>query len=1607
MPAVREKAFGPVGGVPTIDGMNVEPRFLTGEGPQIFTGNEALLKGALEAEGGTHYLGGYPGSPIAGFFDAFAVVKDLLNEKGIRAVINNNEALAAAALNGTQALPVRAMIVFKSVGVHVAADALALGSLAGAHPGGGAIVVYGDDPWSDSTQVPADSRFISRHLYIPVIEPADIQEVKDYVDLSYKLSSRSELYAGFVLTTNLADGGGSVICRPNQYPELNTRVKATLDTASIDLDKRVLLPPKTWWQEESYTQRFQRAKAVARETGLNRIEDAADSGDRRAVGFVTSGLAYGYLVQGLHEMGQLGRWPILKFGMSYPLDEEMIRRLADQCERIVVVEERRSFMEEQIHEIVARDRQSGGRAGAVEVWGKRFPAGLKGLPETRGLHPSIVIARLAPLLKEVAGGAKVAVPAEYAALDRELETIDSTAEGELGNVPARLPTFCPGCPHRDSASVCLEIKKRFTNRAYMREHHDREPVDLMFHGDTGCYTMLMFPPTTPLMHDYSGMGLGAGTGSGVDPFVENKEVVFMGDSTFFHSGQIAISHAMKVGQDITFIVLDNSTTAMTGHQPTPGVDYDILGNPTAKQDIEEIVRGIAPDTETVPVIRADPSQRTSYARLLEKTFLADGVKVVIADKECGITRTRRRRREQRADAKRLGYVPVTHHMNINAEVCRFCLACAEMTGCPGLKHVETDYGMKMDTSLSNCVQDGACMRVGACSSFEHVTVRRSRPPRSRIPELGLDDIPEPEKRPVGDVWRACLTGVGGMGAGVATQVLVRAGHKEGHPVIFLDKKGLAIRNGGVLSQVVYNLSDQPITAIIPYGKADLLLGIDVLEAARAMDPKGRTRVASRERTAAVVNTDKVQTISGILGREDFDVRELEKVIRANTRRDDYLARNISRLCEEYLGGKIYANIMMIGFAFQRGLIPVSMHSMAWAIKDTIRADFRKNLMAFNMGRKLVVQPDLFQGPPRRTGWADTLADKCRYTIRRYRGGRGRRIAGRLRELGTETVAAVEGLDEAMKRDVIVRLYDCMRFGGLDYARRYAGRVRRTYEADNAADGYAVTRAVIHTLGKAMLIKDGPFIAELATHPEKHARDRRKYNVNRSNGDRIGYTHYINSSMTLGKRRVHYHLAVPHWAMRLLKHARALRRLPAWHRREKNFLARYEARIDAFAAETHGEYLHALTSLSSAPCMECMNPRCSEAGCPLESHIPDWIRLADERRWPEAVELLHESNNFPEFTGLVCPAPCQGRCKQGAHAYPVQIREIERRIVEKGFEEGWIAPKPPERRTGRKVAVVGSGPAGLAAAQQLARQGHDVTVFEREDAAGGLLRTGIPAFRLDKELIDRRIEQLAAEGVAFRTGVTVGRDVSAGLLREEFDALLLATGATRPRDLSVPGRREKGVHFAMDFLRQQNLSAGGAAGGEGIDVRDKVVAVIGGGETGNDCVEAAVLGGAKAVHQFEIAPAPAPGAVRHAAPREHHPGGNGVDRRWSVATKRFDTDGGHITGLRAVEVQWVESTSGPAMRELPDTEFDTRADVALLALGFDAELDPDLAEQLGLPHEQGRVTVVDNATPVEGIFAAGDFAEGASLVVHAIRSGRKAAERIHAHLEARTPAETPA
>jgi glutamate synthase (NADPH/NADH) small chain len=423
----------------------------------------------------------------------------------------------------------------------------------------------------------------------------------------------------------------------------------------------------------------------------------------------------------------------------------------------------------------------------------------------------------------------------------------------------------------------------------------------------------------------------------------------------------------------------------------------------------------------------------------------------------------------------------------------------------------------------------------------------------------------------------------------------------------------------------------------------------------------------------------------------------------------------------------------------------------------------------------------------------------------------------------------------------------------------------------------------------------------------------------------------------------------------------------------------------------------------ARCMDCGVPFC-HTGCPVNNLIPDWNDLAYNGRWEAAIRRLHSTNNFPEFTGRICPAPCEAACVLGISEPAVSIKLMERSIVERGWDEGWIHPEPPEQNTGKRVAVVGSGPAGLAAAQQLRRAGHSVTVYEKADRIGGLLRYGIPNFKLEKHVIDRRIEQMRAEGVTFITNAHVGVNVPVEALTEHYDAILLAGGSEQPRDLKIPGRELEGIHFAMEFLPQQNRRCEGDQLDSSLDIlaKGKRVVIIGGGDTGADCLGTSLRQGPLSVHQFEIMPKP-PEKRAASTPwpmwplqlrteTSHEEGGI---RDWSINSVKFIGDAeGNVKQLQAVRV-------GPPPTFIPvaGSEFTLDVDLVLLAMGFLGPVRSGMIEQFGVALD-GRGNVAANAdyqTSVENIFAAGDMRRGQSLVVWAISEGRKAAAAVDRYL----------
>ncbi len=444
-----------------------------------------------------------------------------------------------------------------------------------------------------------------------------------------------------------------------------------------------------------------------------------------------------------------------------------------------------------------------------------------------------------------------------------------------------------------------------------------------------------------------------------------------------------------------------------------------------------------------------------------------------------------------------------------------------------------------------------------------------------------------------------------------------------------------------------------------------------------------------------------------------------------------------------------------------------------------------------------------------------------------------------------------------------------------------------------------------------------------------------------------------------------------------------------------------------------------TSAQGARCMDCGIPFC-QSGCPVNNIIPDWNDLVYRGDWRTAIEVLHSTNNFPEFTGRICPAPCEAACTLNINSDPVGIKSIEHAIIDKAWQEGWVVPQPPAARTGKSVAIVGSGPAGLACAQQLARAGHDVTVFEKNDRIGGLLRYGIPDFKMEKHLIDQRVEQMRAEGVEFRAGVLVAdhlppvinnfsrESVTTDALLTSFDAVVLAGGAEMPRDLPIPGRELKGIHFAMEFLPLQNKVVAGDPMPGQLVATGKHVVVIGGGDTGSDCVGTSNRQGAAGVTQFELLPQPPaeenkpmtwpywPIKLRTSSSHEE-----GVHRDWAVTTKRFNGDGnGQVASLTCARVEWRKDPQSGQMKmvEIEGSEFEIKADLVLFAMGFVAPV-ASVLEAFGVDRDSrgnARATTEGDGsyrTSRDRVFAAGDMRRGQSLVVWAIREGRQAARSV--------------
>ncbi|MBP7147031.1 MAG: 2-oxoacid:acceptor oxidoreductase family protein [Acidobacteria bacterium] len=1129
------------------------------------TGTELLVKGALE--GGVALLTGYPGSPISGVFDTLQAIAPYLDELGVVAQIANNEALAAARLSGACQAGLRAVAVMKSVGMHVAADALATGNLVEfRRPEGGGVVIVGDDPWNESTQINSDSRYLSMHLNMAVVEPATLQEQKDWVGAALDLSGAADLLITVIVTMNQADGGGTVLVRPNVRPPLGANRRGHFASEAVATGDVIMVPPFITMREASLVARQRRLHERAR--GL-RLDRASGPDGPAPVGFITCGLSSTYLGRVLDIAGIAGRVPVLKLGLTHPVDPEPVVRLAANVQRLIVVEEKRGFVEAQVRQVLADAVGDGRLSAAPEIWGKRF-GGRPGFPSVGGMNPSVVLEVLGPELLEWASW----LPAlDGARILRQLEIGHQTGAA-AAPIPRRTPTFCPGCPHRDSAVAALSVKRRLKA---LPAAPGNAPLDVVVHGESGCHTMLGFPPFGELMQNYVGMGLGGGAGAGMAPFVDNRHVVFLGDSTFFHSGIVAISDSIKHGQDITYVVLDNKTTAMTGHQPTAENTADLMGHAAEPQDIERILRGMAPKDLTV--VRLDPSRRGEYEHLLERTLRSPGVKVIIADKECAITHQRRLNEEKKRRLAQQGFLERVERIHVDREVCDFCLECVRQTACPGLAISDTPLGPKVATDLSLCVDDGACFRTRACPSFARVTIRRKRAPATSPASVAEPALPAPPRH-APEIWSAYLGGVGGMGIGVLTGIIARAGEFDGYHAHFVNRNGLAIRNGGVYGHVVLSKVGPPDAPFGFYGDADLLLGVDLLEACRGVHPAGNLRVAHPSRTRAVVDIARHQTVLSQSGQDQLDVDALAEFVRSRTRGEEGVFEDFSRVAEAELGSRVYANVMLLGLAFQKGWTPFTEQSLVRAIADNVRASDRAaNLRALQLGRAMALADARPAGAPATRDLAAVIEERAALIAREARGGARRAAA--YRSLASAADAQLR-LAPADREYLAHALSDLVRYGGLALAARFLEAVHRVRSADDAERGLRATAAALRTFFQLMTPKDEFWVARLLTSPDKRERDHRRYGIDPGRGDSLSYAFLLRPRLRLFGRTFETGVRAKPWMLKLVAAGSFLRtRLPGWNREDREFLAWFTSVVDEELGRPAGPDYETLVAILEA------------------------------------------------------------------------------------------------------------------------------------------------------------------------------------------------------------------------------------------------------------------------------------------------------------------------------------------------------------------------------------------------------------------------------------------
>lgn len=1079
---------------------------------KILNGNEIIIQGALEA--GFSLYTGYPGSPLADYFNILYNRKKEFHDKGIRVVIANSEANAAAMASGAKQAGRDCIVAMKSMGLHVASDALSVGNFAnpakqdsrGEFPG--TVIVVGDDPWSMSTSTAADSRYLFKHLHISFLEPSTPQELKDWMSHALYISKKTSLYQGLVLTTYLAEGGGRVEIGPEKKISKDL---VHLDPSDFDLSKNVMVPPNSLFADISMIKdRFPKVEEVLTSLNLDKCFGNKNS----KIGFISSGVVFETLKQVFEEGGYLDHFSLYKLACSYPLAKDLLLPYLSTLDTLVVVEEKRGFLEGELGQLCQKYNLK------INIIGKEFD-GAEGFPAYGGLNYEIIRDKVEILLSKF----------NYKACDKI--KFEARNFGEI--LPRRLPTFCPGCPHRETLSLLKDL------RGWLKD----QGLNLITHGDVGCYSLSFLPPFKE-MHNLSAMGQGGALGAGVDLFTTNPSVVLMGDSTFFHSGLTDISNSMQMDHNITYILLDNDNTAMTGHQMSPASGESVEGLKRPKQNMLDVVKSLG----VTQALEVNPSDRYFYQNQMRDFVKKSGVKVIVSNKECSLTYQARLRKNERSIIKSSGSLETKSFFQINTDACEDCRVCVEATGCPGLTQIHDAYGPKVAIDPQICVSDSYCTKMKACPSFEEVIVKNYHPSKylNVVKEFNFSDLKSPvivkdlEAISTNKPWKMVVTGVGGSGITTISKIVSNAcltmQGRDDLDFKFMDQKGLAQRNGNVTSYMSICPKQNSMGAVTAVGSADLLVSPDLLDGSNQLSFLHKDGIA-------IFDTEYQIPLSVLLDR-NLDASVIRNKLAAHDKVDPRIKfYPMKKWCEKLLGKSVFVSSMILGVAFAHGQIPFELNAITESLKKSIKGDeVENNLLAFNLGRQMVALgveefERIYTAKDESLSFFKLASLSVAQSLLPWQ-----KKAYFLTKFKNSCDELITAMPNIKKEDLIQYLHDQFIYNrACDVALFISGAkaLAAIYNAE-------LLPIALRTYAKTFFIKDEVFISHMMISPLLKARDNHQY---KNLGTSYKKKRINRPSFNLFGKNIEFDISPKDWMLKSMRHARFLRViLPSWHKKEK-------------------------------------------------------------------------------------------------------------------------------------------------------------------------------------------------------------------------------------------------------------------------------------------------------------------------------------------------------------------------------------------------------------------------------------------------------------------------